>query len=664
MCRFQDGTSDRAGAAGFFPPPAAPLCIRFSSRCQSPVFAPGSAFRYALPWRVRTVYQPAQIPMRHLLDETPPVRDAVNQYKRLMVLLRPYWGSLIRSILLGLVIGLVGMAPPYLSKLLIDEVYPSKDVTLMEVLVVGLLVIAVTAAMMEAIRTYFQLHVSARLTNAATLLFFNHLQHLRARFFEQRQVGEVMSRFGDVRQSLGTLSQGFGMLFVQGVYLVLVPPFLFMLQWRLALVALAVAPVTAAVTLLSARVIRSYFRLGAEAFAEFRGYTVEVLSQIRTFKILSAEHLIFDRARRQAELALGHELRAGIVGQGFTLATTTVQAVGTAALTWYGWTLVLSQQMTLGTFIAFMAYVAFFTQPLTRVSQTFASMQQSGVSLARMFEYLDETPEQDPASAYREPPPVRHRLRGRIELRDVSFGYNAAEPVLKDVNLRIEPGELTAVVGQSGAGKSSLLRLVCRFEEPLEGHVLFDGAVGAEIPLADVRRQIAVVWQESTLFRGTIWENLTFGATSPSRLAVDNIIGLCRLDELLSRLPQGYETHVAEFGATLSGGQRQRISLARALIRDTPILLMDEATSNIDQQTEGAILADLFSRRADRTTLFVTHRVSTVQTADKICVMRDGRIMGLGAHDDLIESCDTYVDMVSAAGVRDPGRLQVVGARP
>jgi ABC-type bacteriocin/lantibiotic exporter with double-glycine peptidase domain len=598
------------------------------------------------------------------LYETPAVRDTVNQYKRLMALVRPYWGSLVRSVLLGVLIALVGMVPPYLSKLLIDEVYPSKDVMLMEVLVVGLLVIAFTVAAMEAVRTYFQLHVSGRLTNATSLLFFNHMQHLPARFFEQRQVGEVTSRFGDVYTSLGSLSQGLGAMFVQGVYLVLVPPFLLMLEWRLALVALAVAPVTAAVTLFSARLLRTYFKRNVEAFAEYRGYVVEVLSQIRTFKILSAEHLIFDRARRQSELGLGHLLYAWMVQQGFTLTTTAVQAIGTAALTWYGWTLVLQQQMTLGTYIAFMAYVTFFTQPLTRISQMFASMQQSGVSLARMFEYLDETPEQDPTSAYREPPPVRHRLRGRVELRDVSFGYDAAEPVLKDVSLVFEPGELTAVVGQSGAGKSSLLRLVCRFEEPLAGHVLFDGVTGAEIPLADVRRQVAVVWQEATLFRGTIWENLTFGAPTPSRLTVDEIIALCRLDELLARLPKGYETPVAEFGASLSGGQRQRIALARALIRDTPILLLDEATSNIDQQTEGAILRDLFSRRSDRTTLYVTHRVSTVQAADKICVMRDGRIVGMGTHDDLIESCDAYVDMVSAAGGGEPGRLRAVGARP
>jgi len=602
--------------------------------------------------------------MRRFLAEVPPLRDALNQYRRLLVLLRPYWGSLVRSILLGLVIGLVGMAPPYLSKLLIDEVYPARDVTLMHVLVGGLLAIAVTSATMDAIRNYFQLHVSARLTNASTLLFFNHLQHLRARFFEQRQVGEVMSRFSDVRQSLGTVAQGFGTLFVQGVYLVLVPPFLFLLEWRLALVALAFAPLTAGITALSARILRNYYKRMAEAYADLRGYQVEVLSQMRTLKVLSVEHLIFTRARRQVDEALNQELHAGIVGEGFNLATTAVGSIGTAVLTWYGWTLIIEQRMTLGTYIAFMAYVAFFTQPLARVSRMFAAMQQSGVSLARMFEYLDEPPEQDPVSAWVEPAPVKHQLRGRIELRDVAFGYNPEDdPVLQDINLVLEAGALTAVVGQSGAGKSSLLRLVCRLEEPVEGHLLYDGITCGEISIPDVRRQIAVVWQDTSLFKGTIWENLTFGAASPSRMAVEDIVGLCRLDDLLARLPKGYDTHVAEWGASLSGGQRQRLSLARALIRDTPILLMDEATSNIDQQTEGAILADLFARRAGRTTLFVTHRVATVQGADKICVMRDGRIVGVGTHPALVESCDTYVAMVNAGG-RDPGRLQAAGPRP
>lgn len=601
--------------------------------------------------------------MRRFLDEVPPLRDAVHQYRRLLVVMRPYWGSLVRSMLLGLVIGLVAMVPPYLSKLLIDEVYPARDITLMDVLVVGLLTITVTVASMEAIRSYFQLHVSARLTNAATLLFFNHLQHLRARFFEQRQVGEVMSRFADVRQSLQTLSQGFGTLFIQGAYIVIVPPFLFVLEWRLALVALVFAPLEFGITLLSARILRNYYKRMAEAYATFRGYQVEVLSHIRTLKVFAIEHLVFNRARRQIEDALSHELHAGIVGEGFNLATAAVGAIGTAVFTWYGWTLIIEQRMTLGTYIAFMAYLAFFTQPLTRISRMFAAMQQSGVSLARMFEYLDEPPEQDPVSAYQEPPSVRYRLRGRIELRDVAFGYTAEEPVLQDINLLLEPGELTAVVGQSGAGKSSLLRLLCRLEEPVDGHVLYDGISGAEISLLDVRRQIAVVWQDTSLFKGTIWENLTLGASTPSRMAVDDIIGLCRLDELLSRMPRGYETPVAEFGASLSGGQRQRLSLARALIRDTPILLLDEATSNIDQQTEGEILHDLFARRSNRTTLFVTHRVVTVSAADKICVLRKGRVVGMGSHQALLETCDTYVDMVNA-GARDPGRLQAVGPRP
>jgi ABC-type bacteriocin/lantibiotic exporter with double-glycine peptidase domain len=594
--------------------------------------------------------------------ELPPLREALNQYRRLLVLLRPYWGSLGRSALLGLVVGLVGMVPPYLSKLLIDEVYPSRDGILMEVLVVGLLVIAVTVAAMDGIRSYFQTHVSARLTNASMLLFFNHLQHLRPRFFEQRQVGEVTSRFGDVRLALTSVSKGMGTVFVQGVYLVIVPPFLFLLEWRLAVIVVAFGALTICVTLLSARILRTYYKRTAEAQAEMRGYWVEVLSHTRTLKALSVEHLVFDRTRRQGDVALEHELHAGVVGEGFNFLTTLVAAIGTAALTWYGWTLILRQEMTLGNYIAFMAYVGFFSQPLMHISRMFAIMQQAGVSLARMFEYLDEPAEQDPVCAYGEPAPVRHHLRGRVELRDVAFGYTAEQPVLRDISLVLEPGELTAVVGKSGTGKSSLLRLLCRFEEPVEGNILYDGIPGGEIPLRDVRRQIAVVWQDAGLFRGTIWENLTLGASSPSRREVDDIVGLCRLDELLARLPKGYDTPVAEWGASVSAGQRQRVALARALIRDTPVLLMDEATSNIDQQTESAILGDLFAlRRANRTTLFVTHRVATVSTADKICVMREGRIVGLGSHESLLESCGTYIDMVNV-GAGDAGRLQLVRA--
>ena len=595
--------------------------------------------------------------------DVPPVREALSQYRRLLVLLRPYWGSLFRSALLGLVIGLVAMAPPYLSKLLIDEVYPSRDGMLMEVLVVSLLVLGVTVAAMDGIRGYFQTHVSARLTNASSLLFFNHVQHLRPRFFEQRQVGEMMSRFGDVRMALSTVSRGLGTVFVQSAYLLLVPPFLFLLEWRLALVVMAFAPLTIGVTFLSGRMMRTYYKRMAEAYADLRGYQVEVMSQMRALKVLSVEHLIFDRARRESDAALEHELHAGVVAEGFNFLTVMVAAVGTAALTWYGWTLILRQELTLGSYIAFLAYVGFFSQPLMRISKMFAMMQQSGVSLARMFEYLDEPAEQDPLSAYEEPAPVRHRLGGRIELRDVVFGYTAEEPVLRDVNLVIEPGELTAVVGKSGTGKSSLLRLICRFEEPLEGNILYDGTSGGEIALKDVRRQIAVVWQDASLFKGTIWENLTLGVPHPDRRTVDDVVGLCRLDELLAKLPRGYDTPVAEWGASLSGGQRQRVAVARALIRDTPILLMDEATSNIDQQTEGAILKDLFARRANRTTVFVTHRVGTVSAADKICVMREGRIVGLGAHESLLESCGTYIDMVNA-GAGDPGRLQLLASRP
>ena len=214
-------------------------------------------------------------------------------------------------------------------------------------------------------------------------------------------------------------------------------------------------------------------------------------------------------------------------------------------------------------------------------------------------------------------------------------------------------GRVTAIVGPSGAGKSSLLRLVLRMEEPDGGQVFIDGSPVTMLPMVDLRRQVSVVWQEFALMQGTIWDNLTLGADDPSRAAVDDAVRLCRLDSLVAELPHGYETSVAEWGATLSGGQRQRMALARALIRDTPVLLLDEATSNIDMQTETEILRDLFSRLAGKTVIFVTHRVQTAALADQIVVVEAGRVVGVGTHAELMRQ---QRDLPRPPRRRQPGR--------
>jgi ABC-type bacteriocin/lantibiotic exporter with double-glycine peptidase domain len=588
--------------------------------------------------------------------DVPPLREAFQQFMRLIRLIRPYWGPLAKGMALGLVLGMIGMITPYLSKLLIDEVYPTRSLTLMHVLVAGLLAVAVAQAVVGAIRGYFTLYTTAQLTSATGLLFFNHLQHLRVRFFDEHRVGEIMSRFGDMRNSLNTVSRVFETLFVNGAYLILVPPFLFLLQWKLAIVSLITIPLTVLITTMSARLMRKYWQQSAEAFADLGAFQVEVLSHIRTLKAMGGEHRVYAHAEKQMQGARTVQLKGGGYSQVFTATNSIVRGLGTALYTWYAWRLILAQEMTLGDYIAFSAYIGYLYNPISQITGLFSEFQQSAVSLGRMFEYLDSPTEQDPALSYLPPQALKHVLEGDIRLRDLTFGYTPEKPVLRGVNIHFPAGMITAVVGHSGVGKSSILRLLTRMEDPDEGQVFFDGIPGTSIAISDLRRQVSVVWQEFSLMQGTIWDNLTLGSENPTRAEVDAAVRLCRLEPLIRDLPEGYETHVGEWGSTLSGGQRQRLSLARAVIRDTPVLLLDEATSNVDMATESEILRDLFGRLQGKTVVFVTHRVTTAAMADQIVVLESGKVAGSGTHAELLQSSETYRQLLGGGELPDDGR--------
>ena len=320
------------------------------------------------------------------------------------------------------------------------------------------------------------------------------------------------------------------------------------------------------------------------------------------------------------------QLRAGGWGAAVALLNGAARALGTAAFTWYAWTLILRGEFTLGGFVALSAYLGYLTGPIGQLSGLFANFQQMAVTLGRTFDYLDATPEQDPTTAYGPAGAILRTACRRIEYNDVTFGYSQERPVLRDVSFILEPGSSTAIVGPSGAGKSTLLRLLVRMGQPMKGQILLDGAPISHFTLRDLRRQVAVVWQEVNLLKGTLWENLTFGLGDVPHDLVDEAVRICRLEALIRDLPRGYHTEVAEWGASLSGGQRQRIVLARALIRNAPIFLLDEATSQIDAETEGQILEDLFNSYRDRTIILVTHRLSTARLTDRILVLDAGRL--------------------------------------
>jgi len=560
-------------------------------------------------------------------DDVPTLRESLRRYGRAAVLLRPYWGSYGKLAAVGLVVAGIGLLGPYFTKLLIDGVYPSGDVSLLGVVVGAMLAHALFSRLMNTVQSYYGQVVAAHLTADTTVFMVNHVQHLPLRFFQGMAVGDILSRFGDLSSSLRSVRSLFDLVFVRSLFLVLIPPILLAMNWRLALVAFATLPVTWGINVATARALRRRWKQVAEARADLKALNVETLSHMNLLKSMGLERESFRRTADSAGTARNEALGAARLSVTLGTVNGLARTAGTLLLTYIGWRMILAGTFTLGSFIAFTAYLGRVQGPLASMSTLFSDFQRTAITLDRVFELLDEETETDPALLYDpgyRPAPLR--FDGTVRLEGVRFEYENGGFRLDVPDLSFPAGSRTALVGESGSGKSTLLRLIAGLERPDRGVVHYGGLDHLSVPMASVRRSVAVAWQHPELLRGSLRSNIVYGVEPVDQTHLREVMEVCRLEGLVSSLPQGLDTPVAEWGATLSGGQQQRLSLARALVRDTPVLLLDEISSNLDRETEEALLDRLVRFVTGRTVIFATHRESLVRHADRVVLVTNGRV--------------------------------------
>jgi ABC-type bacteriocin/lantibiotic exporter with double-glycine peptidase domain len=563
--------------------------------------------------------------------DLPTLRESLRRYIRAAGLLRPYWGSYGKLAVLGLFVAAIGLVGPYFSKLLVDGVYPSRDVSLLTVVVGAMLAHALFSQLMNITQGYYGQVVAAHLTADTTVFMVNHVQHLPLRFFRGMPVGDILSRFGDLGSSLRSVRALFDLVFVRSLFLFLIPPILIAMNWRLALVAFATLPVTWGINVATARTLRRRWKTVAEARADLRALNVETLSHMTLLKSMGLEGKSFRRTAESAGVARTEAVAAARLSTMLGAMNGLARMVGTLLLTYIGWRMILAGTFTLGSFLAFTAYLGRIQAPLSRMSTLFSDFQRTAITLDRVFELLDEETETDPTLLYDpEYRPESLRFDGGIRLEGLRFEYPDGGFLLDIPDLEFPAGYRIAVVGSSGSGKSTLLRLIAGLERPQKGVIRYGEFDHLSVPITSVRQSVAVAWQHPDLLRGSLRSNIVYGVEWVDEDRLREVIEVCRLEALISSLPQGLDTPVAEWGATLSGGQQQRLSLARALIRDTPVLLLDEISSNLDRETEEALMESLVRFVSGRTVLFATHRETLVRQANQVVMMMNGRVSLVG----------------------------------
>ncbi|MEE4606817.1 MAG: ABC transporter ATP-binding protein [Desulfobacteraceae bacterium] len=559
--------------------------------------------------------------------------------KRLFLLLAPYWKTIIISAVLLVVRAGLELVPPLFQKSIVDEVITARDLSYLSVLIIGLIGAYALYQVVQIGDNYVRHTLGEKFILDLRIRLYAYLQKMSLSFFERTSTGELMSRVtNDLSALEHFVTHGSALTAVDLIRLVGGSIILFVLDYRLAVLVVIPIPILVLALRHYNTKIRPVYRGVRARLGNINAKLQDNLSGIQVIQAFAREDQERKRFAAESERYYHARVKGIRYWSIFFPIIRFVSAMGAVAVLAVGAVMVVRGQLTLGTLVAFLAYITSFYDPIDRLTEVDNIFQEAIAAGERIFELLDETTEVIDAPNARELPAIR----GEMVFDQVTFRYGTGDRVLHGISFKMEPGQMVALVGPSGAGKTSIANLICRFYDPIQGNVTVDGHNLRDIQLASLRRQIAVVLQDSFLFNNTVAQNLLYGKPDATEDELIEAARTANAYDFITKLSEGFDTELGERGVKLSGGQKQRLALARAILADPKILILDEATSSVDAEAEYLIQQALERVLKGRTALVIAHRLSTIRNADKILVLDAGRIVEAGNHTELMERGGLY----------------------
>ena len=560
--------------------------------------------------------------------------------KRLLSYTRPYWGRLIAGILLAVVVSIATGAAAWIVKPVMDDIFLSKDTALLKILPIGFILIYTIKGLARYGQSYLMRSIGQKIITRIRNELYEHIQKMPLSFFHNTPSAILMSRITNDVTMLGHVSsQVVADFFRQSFTFFILLGLTFYREWKLATIALVVFPFIGIFIVSIGRKLRVLSRKNQEKMADLNIILQETFTGNKIVKAFGMEEYenkrFMNENRKLYDISMGETKRHEMVSPLMEL----FGAIGTGLVIWYGGYQVISGATTPGTFFSFMTALIMLYDPIKKISTMNSVVQQSMAAAERVFEMLDtkvDITDNDGAIDIKE-------FKDRIGFNDVWFQYNSNNGmVLKGINLTIIKGEVVALVGSSGAGKSTLVDMIPRFHDITKGSINIDSHDIRKITLNSLRRQVGIVTQETILFNDTVKNNISYGRVDAGMDEIHKAAESAYAHDFIMEMPSGYDTVIGERGVKLSGGQRQRLSIARAILKNPAILILDEATSSLDTESEKMVQQALENLMKDRTTFVIAHRLSTVLNAGRIVVIDDGRIVETGRHNELLAHGGIY----------------------